>query len=76
MMIFDVRITDSTFPGNHSRSTDQALGTGGGVEKQKYLQACLEAQQNFTPLVFIIKGCMEGYPSGNQAVGRTLEKEM
>ena len=52
MMILDVRITNVTTVSYKGGTTNQTLKKGENIKKQKNLQACLEARQNFTPLVF------------------------
>ena len=58
MTIFDVQITDVTAKSYRDSTTTANLQKGENLKKRKYLKACLEARQSFTPLVFSAEGCM------------------
>ena len=54
--IFDVRVTDPEAPYNQKKNPAKILLDHEKEKKTKYLEACLERQRDFTPLVFSVDG--------------------
>ena len=56
--LFDVRITDTDAPSQSHLDPHIILQRHEDAKKKKYLDACLEARRQFTPLVFSVDGLM------------------
>lgn len=58
--IFDVRITDTDAASNRSLAPGRVLAKHEKEKKKKYLDDCLSARNEFTPLVFSVDGMAGG----------------
>ena len=54
--VFDVRVTDTDNPSQRGQKVKKVLVRHENEKKRKYLQPCLDARQDFTPLVFSVDG--------------------
>ena len=54
--IFDIRITDTDAPSQRGTAPTKILARHEREKKAKYLQACLDRRQDFSPLVFSVDG--------------------
>ena len=57
--IFDIRVTDTDAASNRHLDPLKVLRRQERAKKDKYQEACMQAHQHFTPLVFSVDG-LEG----------------
>jgi hypothetical protein len=62
--IIDVRCVDTDAKSYNSREPDKVLKSAEKVEKNKYLEHCLQQRRAFTPFVILVDGLL-GYEAKN-----------
>ena len=54
--VLNICITDTDAPSNSEKTSKKVLETHVERKKEKYLQACLDRQRSFTPLLYSVNG--------------------